>query len=47
MRLRVIFLCSLLFLAAGAGLLAITYLLMRSPNGEIGCHTHWHWRRSS
>ena len=35
MRLRLTLLYSLLFLAAGAGLLAITYLLMRSPNGEI------------
>jgi signal transduction histidine kinase len=35
MRLRLTLLYSVLFLAAGAGLLAITYLLMRSPNGEI------------
>jgi signal transduction histidine kinase len=35
MRLRLTVLYSLLFLATGAGLLAITYLLMRSPNGEI------------
>jgi signal transduction histidine kinase len=35
MRLRLTVLYSLLFLAAGAGLLAITYLLMRSPNSEI------------
>lgn len=35
MRLRLTVLYSLLFVATGAGLLAITYLLMRSPNGEI------------
>jgi signal transduction histidine kinase len=35
-RLRLTLLCSLLFLVAGAGLLAITYLLVRSaPNGQV------------
>jgi signal transduction histidine kinase len=34
-RLQLTLLYSLLFLTAGAGLLAIIYLLMRSPDGEI------------